>query len=377
MKGGVISKISGEPLNQQIHRILSESTFEYIAHGSYGFVFKLIYHGENSGFINPVTREEVREFVIKIQSIDMEISHEIDRAHKSSPRTWEKLIREVELQKILYEISLEKFGCAVCPAVLYYEGLTISELEKYIKGQFVYTAHGKISPENYPFYRAAIILMEFIPSMDIESVEYEPGTDPRIYYGRIQELKNKAFTIYCMTLLCGISQNDAFGRNFLLDKNDNVVIIDFGVATKLTPGNFKKIEELVGACVTNLADKKLLYELKAYLRTVDRQLDEWLFAKQYTDQPYTTELLKFPDSLSAEIVMSCKSGVCKPTNTEPTRKAFPVKVLDRYDYELEDRARRKAAEVEEARLEEENNSKRARRGGKRGTRKRKKTKRKV
>jgi len=374
MRGGVISKINDEPLNEQIHRILSESTFEYIAYGDYGFVFKLIYHGENSGFINPVTGEEVREFVIKIQSIDMEMSLEIIKGHKSQPITWERLIKEVELQKALYETSLEKFRYAVCPAILYYEGLTISDLEKYIKGQFTYYVDKKIVPENYPFYRAAIILMEFVPSLNIDSVKYVTDTDTRIYYRRIQDLKNKAFTIYCMTLLCGINQNDAFGRNFLLDKNDNVVIIDFGVATKLSPRDFERIERLVHACV---ADKKLLHQLKTYLRTVDRQLDGWLFAKQYPAQPYTTELLKFPDPLPSAVVESCKSGVCRPANTEPKRNALPVRVLDRYDYELEDRARRKAEELEEARLEElAEGNKRARSGGKR-TRKRKRTKRKV
>jgi hypothetical protein len=367
MRGGVISKINDEPLNEQIHRILSESTFEYIAYGDYGFVFKLIYHGENSGFINPVTGEEVREFVIKIQSIDMEMSLEIIKGHKSQPITWERLIKEVELQKALYETSLEKFRYAVCPAILYYEGLTISDLENYIKGQFTYYVDKKIVPENYPFYRAAIILMEFVPSLNIDSVKYVPGTDTRIYYRRIQDLKNKAFTIYCMTLLCGINQNDAFGRNFLLDKNDKVVIIDFGVSKKLLRSEVEKITELVNAC---LADDKFLRDLKRYLINIDITLAEWLFAPGYPKQPYTTELLKFPDPLPVEVVRNCKSGLCRPTNTELKRKEFPEKVLNRYEWELIDRAERKV--IEEA---DEREDKRSRRGGK--TRKRKRTRRKV
>ena len=56
MRGGVVSKIDDEPLNDQIHRILSQSTFEYISCGTYGFVFKVTYRGADSGFINPENR---------------------------------------------------------------------------------------------------------------------------------------------------------------------------------------------------------------------------------------------------------------------------------------------------------------------------------
>jgi serine/threonine protein kinase len=378
MRGGVVSKTSSEPLNDHIHRILSQSTFHYISCGTYGFVFRVTYLGAaHSGFINPETGEEVREFVIKVQSLNMGMSYKGESDHVSSIISWDKLTREVSLQKKLYETSLEKFGNAVCPAILYYEGLTLNQLETYIKDQFIYKFHGIIPQEHYDSYNVAIILMEFVPSSDLNdalnSLPTKTTEDHRAYWRRLQDLKNKAFTIYCMTLLCGINQNDVFGRNFLLDKNDRVTIIDFGVAGELDTKTLTVIEGLVDACRANLSDKKALRELKVYLISLDPTLNDWLFQRGYSTQPYSTELLDFPLSLPDKVVESCKSGLCNPMNTEPKRIAKNERKRDRYDDELEARKLDK--------LEEENDRKRDR-GGKRhtkyvGTRKKTRTRRKV
>jgi serine/threonine protein kinase len=361
MKGGVVSKVSRESLNDQIHRILSQSTFEYISCGTFGFVFKVTYTGdEPPGFVNPETGEEVREFVMKVQSINVGMSYKGESDHVSKTISWDSLISEVSLQQQLYKTSLEKFGYAVCPAILYYEGLTLNELEAYIKDQFIYKFRGIIPEEHYDSYNVAIILMEFVPSSDLASYQYVPGTDLRTYYRRIQDLKNKAFTIYCMTLLCGINQNDVFGRNFLLDKNDRVTMIDFGVAGDLDKKTITTIEGLVYACHKNLSDRKTLRDLKQYLIRLDHTLEDWLFQKAWPQQPYGIELLEFPHSLPEKVIESCKSGLCHPTNTEPKRI---TKRKDRYDYELEAREQDKLAE--EAAEAEESDKKR--RGGKRRT----------
>ena len=373
MRGGVITKISGEPLNDHIHRILSQSTFEYISCGSYGFVFKVTYGGTHSGFINPETGEEVREFVIKVQSIDMRMTYKEKRNHASSEINWEKLMTEVEMQQKLYKTSLEKFGYAVCPAILYYEGITLEMLETYIKDQFIYYFHGIIPKENYDSFHVAILLMEFIPSSDLDdavnSLPKKTIDDHRYYWRRFQDLKNKAFTIYCMTLLCGINQNDVFGRNFLVDKNDRVTIIDFGIAGELDPETVTAIEGYVSACRKS-SDKKTLRALIDYLILLDdhpRHLKSWLFHKGWSGQLYSIELLDFPTPLPHEVVQQCKDGICTPMNTKPLRK--PIK--NRYDYEVEDR---KAREAEESRKRP--------RGGKRhtkyvGTCKKTRTRRKV
>ena len=170
-----------------------------------------------------------------------------------------------------------------------------------------------------------------------------------------------------------INQNDVFGRNFLLDKNDRVTIIDFGVAGELDTKTLTVIEGLVDACRANLSDKKALRELKVYLISLDPTLNDWLFQRGYSTQPYSTELLDFPLSLPDKVVESCKSGLCNPMNTEPKRIAKNERKRDRYDDELEARKLDK--------LEEENDRKRDR-GGKRhtkyvGTRKKTRTRRKV
>ena len=53
MRGGVVSKIDGERLDDQTNRILSQSTFEYVSRGSFGFVFRVTYTGaKHSGFVD-------------------------------------------------------------------------------------------------------------------------------------------------------------------------------------------------------------------------------------------------------------------------------------------------------------------------------------
>ena len=347
MRGGVISKVSSEPLDVQIDRILRDSTFTFISCGSYGFVFKVTFNGKDSGFINPETGEEVREFVIKVQSIDMKMSHE--KCELISDKIdWEKLTTEVEMQQKLYKTSLEKFKYPVCPAILYYEGITVEQLETYITDQFIYRSHERIPKEDYPTYHVAIILMEFVPSSDLDVVvsALPKGnrTDDLNYWRRLQDLKNKAFTIYCMALLCGINQNDVFGRNFLLDKNDRVTMIDFGIAGELDPETVTTIEGLVDDCRKGVS--KALTKLIDYLILLDdheEHLKIWLFKKGWPKQPYDLELLDFPNHLPDNIVEKCKTGICQPTNTQPIGQ----KRKDRYDYEIEDRIKRAEVELKE------------------------------
>lgn len=384
MKGGVVANISHEPLNDQIHRILSQSTFEYISCGSFGFVFKVTYTGaESSKFVNPETDTEVREFVIKVQSINMKMSYEEEPKHVSDKIDWGKLTTEVEMQQKLYKTSLEKFGYAVCPAILYYEAITIEQLETYIKDKFIYYFNGIIPKEHYDTYHVAIILMEFVPSSNLndamDALPKKTTQDHRDYWRRFQDLKNKAFTIYCMALLCGINQNDVFGRNFLLDKMDRVTMIDFGIAGEIDPKTITDVEKLVNECRKDLSNKKALKGLVEYLILLDdhpMHLKQWLFQKGWAQQPYGIELLEFPHSLPEKVIESCKSGLCHPTNTEPKRI---TKRKDRYDYELE--ARRQDKLLEEAQEAAESDMKRGR-GGKRhtkyvGTRKKVGTRRKV
>ena len=157
--------------------------------------------------------------------------------HASKSIEWERLIHEVELQQELYKKSLKKFGNVVCPAILYYEGITIEKFETYMKekDQFAYFFDRDITPEHYDSYHVAIIVMEFVPSSDLETEEtFIPRDNLHVYYRQLQDLKNKAFTIYCMALLCGIDQNDVFGRNFLLSEDGRITMIDFGLARKLS-----------------------------------------------------------------------------------------------------------------------------------------------
>jgi len=51
MRGGVVYKKTAVSLDEQLKVILSGSTFQYLQHGGYGFVFKVTFPGD-SGFVN-------------------------------------------------------------------------------------------------------------------------------------------------------------------------------------------------------------------------------------------------------------------------------------------------------------------------------------
>ena len=313
MKGGVISRIeTGETIDQQIDRILRGSTFEYIQRGCYGFVFRITYPGV-SEFVNHITGQPVNVFLLKVQSINMSMvptkprGDELEQTDCGLPKQTQQvrldaITKEVTLQQQLYETGLREYQIPPCPAILFYKALPIRELESFIAGKIIYSYNGKvIAGLDYDKFFAAIILMEYVPSTDILRVDDES-----------QELKNKAFTMYCLALKCGVNQVDALPQNYLLGEDGNVTMIDFGQARVLGPSTLGLVKTAIEAAEGG--------GRKEYDRLLDRltglngeKLEKWLFWRR---TPRLVEIVP----LRREVAQQCLTGLCVPASYVPDIK---------------------------------------------------------
>ncbi len=405
MRGGVVSKIDGEPLNDQINRILSQSTFTYISRGTFGIVFRVTYNGpQHSGFVDE-NDDEVKVFILKSQGIDMRIKHvsepEPDRSEieyekdgelypYSRKIEWYDVGREVRVQQQIYTCALEKDLMPPCPAILFYEGINAENFEIFTKGQLVYKDVKEIKSRDLRAYRMAIIVMEYFQAEDLVKIPYE------IYAPDAQNIKNKAFRAYCTALYCGVLQGDPKPQNFLLSKDGKITLIDFGAARNLREKEIIKLNPLLAK-----AESGNVVPLRRELINMEgsyKCLEGWMFEPKLSasgkiESSITTlaPVIRLPP----EIAESCKSGICKPkgilpgrkriseeTEQEYKRKKQEASAMERYDMEKERRVTDKEAEEIESRCEKVEEGRCSVMGGKRrtkyvGTRKRFRTRRKV
>jgi len=229
MRGGVISRVPTiESLDKHVKRIIANSRSELISHGQYGFVYKLDY--EESGFMDYEHGIPVTTFVMKLIPIDMYMAHRIDYDYARRTNDILYLTREIAYQRKVYKESLEKHGYAPCPAVIHHFVYTVGELDTLLPDQFVYmygddrpmlTTHDKT-------LRVGVLFMECMPG-NSRSLYKESLKDKSI----VAQKKAEATRLYCMALECGINHRDAHLKNFLINDEGRLTLIDFGVAEPL------------------------------------------------------------------------------------------------------------------------------------------------
>jgi len=292
MRGGVVYKKTAVSLDEQLKVILSGSTFQYLQHGGYGFVFKVTFPGD-SGFVNE-KEEPVHEFILKVQSLDMQLEY---HGITTIQIDVDDLTREINLQQTLYERALTTMGTAPCPAILCYDTITSNELDTYID-DFIYIDGDEIEPELYGEYRVAIILMEYVHAKDLTEVNLTV------------DMANQALRLYCMGIELGIDQNDPLPQNFLLKEDGTLTMIDFGYARQMPtishtdkPTKQQRITSLIHAANENPAASPALKDA-LYFHNIKT---EW-FTK-----PKKTVLADYPNPFEAETVERCIHGMCRPS----------------------------------------------------------------
>jgi len=411
MKGGVVSKIDhAESIRDQVYRILShpDTVFQYISRGTYGEVFKVTYSGTDSGFEGEEAAEKpkvhVKEFILKVQGIDMRLKHvsepEPNRSEEQYEKDgefypysrkikWDELCEEVELQQHIYTCALKKTLMPPCPAILFYDGITAEQFETFTKGQLVYKdGYGRlehvppIKSRDFRAYRLGIIFMEYVHSEDLSIVPHER------YAAKYQEIESKALRTYVTTLQCGVLQGDPKPQNFLLTEDDNVVLIDFGIARKLTKREVDELEPMMQEAEAGNCDN-----LRKKLTQMEPENYKCLHLLIFRPTIFKSGKRVYPTlapaiHVSKDTADKYIKGVSKWTPTLPRRESLSAEtiaepaLIQRRDMEAEDRIARAAAEQEELRLYSEEGKRRRFWGGKRhtkyvGTRKKVGTRRKV
>jgi len=362
-----------ETFKEQIDRIVSDCTLEYIQRGSYGVVFKLTYHGTvPSGFQDVETKEPVNVFVLKVQAIDFGMVVEEDKSllgdldRETYRLTWEDLTREVTLQKTLFENALKERIRPPCPPVLDYRKITLAQLASLLEKvlptpkKITFEDGKNIDPSKYDEYEAGIILMEFIPALDIVTYQMKHEIDG--YKDR--EIKNKALRAYCTALTLGIDQGDAKHSNFLFDEKGTITMIDFGQARVVPAIDQPKLNELI----KDAEDTGDYTDLIKKLGMMHPMLKTWLLLNPYKPKegtvPIDSLVTRFeplkPIPISDGIANQCQSGICefRPI-VKKIRKPDPVKrtltpaeirikeLTDRRDAEVERRIQDKEAELKQ------------------------------
>ena len=200
------------------------------------------------------------------------------------------------------------------------------------------------------------------------------------------EIRNKAFTVYCLALKCGVDQVDALPQNYLLGDDNSVTMIDFGEArpTK-NPVSGKTTLQLIEDMETlEKTDARPDYtEFTKVLKRMNPKLSRWLLADN------RVRLVKLP-SFTKEKADLCLEGLFTPASNrhhimealknierfDAERNAQKLKEITRRANERREDAERDAQREEKLKAREE--CKKGNRGfcsvmG--GTRKKRKTKR--
>ena len=289
MRGGVISRVPTlESLDEHVKRIIRNSRRELISHGMYGFVYSVAY--EDSGFMDYEYGIPATTFVMKLIPIDMYMAHHIDGEYARRTNDLLYVTREIAYQRKVYKESLEKHGYAPCPAVIHHFVYTVGELDTLLPGEFSYM-YGDDRPmvrTDDKTLRVGVLFMECMPGT--RSLFKESLKNKSI----VAQKKAEATRLYCMALECGINHRDAHLKNFLINDEGRLTLIDFGVAEPLT-------EKERGVLALIPPDESEDTELRDELRKLYKHA--WFLSDPFRIAPY-------PPPLPEEVAEQCKDGIC-------------------------------------------------------------------
>jgi serine/threonine protein kinase len=264
MKGGVVTKITDEPIVQQVNRIIASSNLSPLSNGSYGFTIYVHAEGFDTGFMNYETGKVARHFILKIVPIDVFMTYKanslpIEPEKYTRKTTFEKFMEEPELLHHGYEASLKYHHIAMCPAMLLSAVYTIEQLEAIMPDVYAYASGvpDRIIPrEEYKDYSVGIIFMECAAGRTISDyLKKHPA--------RLNEIKQKAIRLYCIAIDCGIEHDDPNKANIMIDSRGNLTLIDFGYAKKLTEPKRDLYNKLIAKSIASKDYRELIQLLSA------------------------------------------------------------------------------------------------------------------
>jgi RIO-like serine/threonine protein kinase len=279
MRGGVLTRTRTDSLDAHVKQLIQESTLELFSHGTKGIVYKVHYHGADSGFLDVLTGRPATTFIMKIIPIDMLILFKRGYVDRSDNLRYVK--EEVYAQSKVYKDSLDHHGCAPCPAVLHDFVYTVKELE-FMNASYAYGFDTVVEvPTQDQDLRAGVIFMECLSSsMTLTKMNRTPNLSQR----------RDAIRLLFMALECGIDHGDPVTDNFLVDDKGQLTLIDFGSAKQLTPEETSRLKRMD------------MVELQREF-TKRYKLHTWLLEEPFEMGPY-------PPRLPDKTVEQCREGLC-------------------------------------------------------------------
>ena len=273
---------SENPKNDFEFFIENSNNITYLNKGTFGVAFTLEL---NDGVASPykyTNGDEIRKVLLKLVAICKEenkdtkerisINNEYDSVQTLTPNA---LTKECELQNKVYNCGKEK-DIQLCPKMYYCENIMdktsiiglltkIKQFTGYVektKNAFnlvkSYIKKPKEPPSSYKILNKLIenVNNETMDGLSFSFMEYADGYDS-LYRSRVTTKYSYArVAILRLALYCQLSHNDPNDSNILINKDNHVLLIDFGSTIDLHDKEIITDEEKT-EIIKNLSKKSI------------------------------------------------------------------------------------------------------------------------
>ena len=231
MFGGVVFYESSHASKRErecFEKFAAKAHFSQLAQGTYGIAFQgVVSSPRDSCYVDPVRRKRVSTLLVKLSVLSLKNETGVIDGVEYSSITPAEFEREAEIQSKLFVESLNHFGRAVCPALVYAEARRAVDVTALLGIQVNADMVGVIAME---IVEGATSLLQ-------------------LNKDRIRERQFRRLLLMAGEL--GVAHGDFHASNLLVDGSGDPYLIDFGNATRLNTATTAAIRAEVAA-----ADKR-------------------------------------------------------------------------------------------------------------------------
>ena len=284
MKGGTGVVIDNQQLKQNFIEFLDNSYIEFLSSGAYGIVFKATLDPQ-SGYVSKYKMLDYKNFgkpvdtiVFKMGVIDYKTKPALTRyPQEIAPDSFR---REVNVQTDIF-LKTMQYLQPLCPAIVYSDIHTntdadpiIDHIINRISGQYAGEDRNTLQQLKISMSRYTIIGMEMLNDYEmLHTVRTKIAISGN--NAIISKPLYKAMIAYILIELAvktGYSHADFHAGNIMINLNDDtyfkgkpasIILIDFGLTTKIKPSMMKKIKN-------DYADKNYTEIIKALCNDIPR-----------------------------------------------------------------------------------------------------------
>ncbi len=265
MKGGTGIFIDSKNQKKDFIDFLNHSSISFLSSGAYGLVFKATLDPQ-SGYVSNYKMLDYKNFgkpsdtlVIKLSVLGYKSGSKKSRYYPDVI-TEESFIREVNIQTNVF-LKTMQYLQPLCPAIVYSN--IHNNNETIITDSIIDIIIDKIKSDHYKdilrgikndMTGYAIIGMEMLKEYDVleEIIEYIDDSGDDDYLPEDLYKSMIAYILIELAIKTGYSHADFHKGNIMINTNENtyfkgtkasIILIDFGLAVKITPDIMNKIKE--------------------------------------------------------------------------------------------------------------------------------------